>query len=114
MDFVKLVQDKSNMEYLIVLASHAVSKMQWWCMPLVPGRSRWISDFKDSLVDRKNSKTARASQRNLVLKNKTNSNFFLCVQGLACLCVCVQHVSLVAVEAVRRHQSPWNWSYTCL
>jgi hypothetical protein len=34
------------------------------------GRSRWISEFKASLVYRVSSRTARATQRNLVLKNQ--------------------------------------------
>jgi hypothetical protein len=36
------------------------------------GRDRWISEFQASLVYRVSSRTARATQRNLVLKNKTN------------------------------------------
>jgi hypothetical protein len=34
------------------------------------GRSRWISEFKASLVYRVSSRTARAMQRNPVSKNK--------------------------------------------
>jgi hypothetical protein len=34
------------------------------------GRGRWISEFKASLVYRVSSRTARAIQRNPVLKNK--------------------------------------------
>ena len=34
------------------------------------GRGRWISEIKASLVYRVSSRTARAIQRNLVLKNK--------------------------------------------
>jgi hypothetical protein len=34
------------------------------------GRSRWISEFKASLVYTVSSRTARATQRNLVSKNK--------------------------------------------
>jgi hypothetical protein len=37
------------------------------------GRGRWISEFKDSLVYRVSSRTARATQRNLVLKNKNKN-----------------------------------------
>jgi hypothetical protein len=33
-------------------------------------RGRWISEFEDSLVYRVNSRTARATQRNPVSKNK--------------------------------------------
>jgi hypothetical protein len=34
------------------------------------GRGRWISEFEASLVYRVNSRTARAIQRNPVLKNQ--------------------------------------------
>jgi hypothetical protein len=34
------------------------------------GRGRWVSEFKTSLVYRVSSRTARAIQRNPVLKNK--------------------------------------------
>jgi hypothetical protein len=34
------------------------------------GRGRWISEFKASLVYRVSSRTARATQRNPVLKNQ--------------------------------------------
>jgi hypothetical protein len=34
------------------------------------GRGRWISDFEASLVYRVSSRTARATQKNTVLKNK--------------------------------------------
>jgi hypothetical protein len=34
------------------------------------GRGRWISEFKDSLVYRVSSRTARATQRNPVSKTK--------------------------------------------
>jgi hypothetical protein len=36
------------------------------------GRGRWISEFEASLVYKVSSRTARAIQRNPVLKNKTN------------------------------------------
>jgi hypothetical protein len=36
------------------------------------GRGRWISEFEASLVYRASSRTARATQRNPVSKNKTN------------------------------------------
>jgi hypothetical protein len=36
------------------------------------GRGRWISEFEASLVYRVSSRTARATQRKPVLKNKTN------------------------------------------
>jgi hypothetical protein len=36
------------------------------------GRGRWISEFEASLVYRVSSRTARAIERNPVLKNKTN------------------------------------------
>jgi hypothetical protein len=35
------------------------------------GRSRWISEFEASLVYTVSSRTARATQRNPVSKNKT-------------------------------------------
>jgi hypothetical protein len=39
------------------------------------GRGRWISEFEASLVYTVSSRTARALERNLVLKNKqTNRN----------------------------------------
>jgi hypothetical protein len=54
---------------------------QWWLIPLIPalGRQRrQISEFKASLVYRVSSRTARAIQRNPVLKkqqtNKQNNN----------------------------------------
>jgi hypothetical protein len=34
------------------------------------GRGRWISEFKANVVYRVSSRTARATQRNPVLKNK--------------------------------------------
>jgi hypothetical protein len=41
------------------------------------GRGRWISEFKASLVYRVSSRTARATQRNPVSKNKqTNKNLY--------------------------------------
>ena len=46
---------------------------QWWHMPLIPalgGRGRRISEFEANLVYRVNSRTARATQRNPVSKNK--------------------------------------------
>jgi hypothetical protein len=38
------------------------------------GRGRWISEFQASLVYRVSSRTARATQRNPVSKNKTKQN----------------------------------------
>jgi hypothetical protein len=38
------------------------------------GRSRQISEFEASLVYRVSSRTARATQRNPVLKNSKNNN----------------------------------------
>jgi hypothetical protein len=40
------------------------------------GRGRWISEFKASLVYRVSSRTARATQRNPVLKTKQNKTKF--------------------------------------
>jgi hypothetical protein len=47
---------------------------QWWRTPLFPalGRGRRTSEFKASLVYRVSSRTARATQRNPVLKKQTN------------------------------------------
>jgi hypothetical protein len=39
------------------------------------GRGRQISEFKASLVYRVNSRTARATQRNPVSKNKNKNKF---------------------------------------
>jgi hypothetical protein len=48
--------------------------VQWWCTPLIPqhlgGRGRQISEFEASLVYRVSSRTARAIQRNPVLKKQ--------------------------------------------
>jgi hypothetical protein len=38
------------------------------------GRGRWISEFKASLVYKVSSRTARAIQRNHVLKKNNNNN----------------------------------------
>jgi hypothetical protein len=38
------------------------------------GRGRWISEFEVSLVYKVSSRTARAIQRNPVLKNNNNNN----------------------------------------
>jgi hypothetical protein len=38
------------------------------------GRGRRISEFKASVVYRESSRTARATQRNHVLKNQKNKN----------------------------------------
>jgi hypothetical protein len=38
------------------------------------GRGRWISEFKANLVYKVSSRTARATQRNPVSKNKTKQN----------------------------------------
>jgi hypothetical protein len=39
-----------------------------------PSRGTWISKFEASVVYRVSSRTARATQRNPVLKNKTKTN----------------------------------------
>jgi hypothetical protein len=53
------------------------------------GRGRQISEFEASLVYRVNSRTAKATQRNPVSKNKTTTtksfSFFLATYGGACL-----------------------------
>jgi hypothetical protein len=38
------------------------------------GRGRWISEFEASLVYKVSSRTARATQRNPVSKNKKQTN----------------------------------------
>jgi hypothetical protein len=38
------------------------------------GRGRWISEFEASLVYRVSSRTARATQKNPVLKKQTKTN----------------------------------------
>jgi hypothetical protein len=48
----------------------------WWRTPVIPalGRQRqWISEFEASLVYRVSSRTARAIQRNPVLKKPTHT-----------------------------------------
>jgi hypothetical protein len=44
----------------------------WWRTPLIPAlrRQRQISEFESSLVYKVSSRTARATQRNPVLKKK--------------------------------------------
>jgi hypothetical protein len=49
----------------------------WWCTPLILalGRQRRrLSEFESSLVYRVSSRTARATQRNPVSKNKKTKN----------------------------------------
>jgi hypothetical protein len=46
----------------------------WTQAYMDPGRGRWISEFEASLVYKVSSSTARAIQRNLVLKNQTKPN----------------------------------------
>jgi hypothetical protein len=40
------------------------------------GRSRWISEFKASLVYRVSSRAARDIQKNPIMKKKNNKNVF--------------------------------------
>ena len=40
---------------------------QWWCTPLI---SVDLYEFEDSLIYRVSSRTARATQRNPIMKNK--------------------------------------------
>jgi hypothetical protein len=73
------------------------------------GRSGWVCEFEASLVYRVSSKTARATQRNLVTKkqkkeNKKNIFFSLCVCAHA---TCSQ----VPKEARRGCCTSWDWSY---
>jgi hypothetical protein len=60
------------------------------------GRSRWISEFKASLVYKVSSRTARATQRNPVSggKNKTKSNQ-----------VVVKHAFIPALQRQRQAES---------
>jgi hypothetical protein len=49
----------------------------WWCTPLIPAlgkQGQAISEFEASQVYKVSSRTARAIQRNSVLKNKTKQN----------------------------------------
>ena len=45
-------------------------------------------EFEASLVYRLSSKTTRATQRNLILKNQ-KANICMCVYVYVCVCVCV-------------------------
>ena len=48
---------------------------RWWHTPLIPVRQRQqISEYKASLVYRVSSRTARATQRNPVLKNQNKQS----------------------------------------
>ena len=55
----------------------------WWGKPLIPalggGRGRWISEFKASLVYKVSSRTAMATQRNPVSKNKNKTRVASCI-----------------------------------
>jgi hypothetical protein len=68
--------------FITVLKKKKKSCQEWWRMSLIPalGRQRqWISEFEASLVYKVSSRTARAIQRNPVLKNKqTKNNHNLC------------------------------------
>jgi hypothetical protein len=46
----------------------------WWHTPLIPAPGRQISEFEVSLVYKVSSRTARAIQRNPVLKIHTHKN----------------------------------------
>jgi hypothetical protein len=43
-------------------------------IPVLVGRSRWISKFEASLVYRESSRIAKAIQRNPCLKKQTNKS----------------------------------------
>jgi hypothetical protein len=52
----------------------------WWRTPLIPtlgGRGRQISELEASLVYKVSSRTARATQRNPVSKNKNKKCFLV-------------------------------------
>jgi hypothetical protein len=52
----------------------------WWCTSLIPalaGRGRQISVFEASLVYRVSSRTARATQRNLVSEGEKKKTSFI-------------------------------------
>lgn len=55
----------------INLLENSGAARQWWHMPLIPslgGRGGQVSEFGARLVYRKSSRTSKAAQRNLVLK----------------------------------------------
>jgi hypothetical protein len=52
-------------------AQNSIAGPVWWHTPLIPGRR--ISELEASLVYRVSSRTARATQRNPVLKKKTKT-----------------------------------------
>jgi hypothetical protein len=56
------------------------------------GRGKWISEFEASLVYKVSSRTAKATQRNPVSKNKTKQN------KKDSLTSCPQELSFLAVE----------------
>lgn len=63
---------------VLVTSSKSVRPGQtWWCSPLITwgSRGRWISEFKDSPVYIVSSRTARATQRNSVSKNKKKKSY---------------------------------------
>jgi hypothetical protein len=55
--------------YMFMQRSKVNVARHWWHMHL-GGRSRWISEFKASLVYRVNAKTANSTQRNPVSRKK--------------------------------------------
>jgi hypothetical protein len=58
------------------------------------GRGRWISEFEASLVYRVSSRTARATQRNPVLKNKNkNKNRRSCESGKSGIVGCYKMIT---------------------
>jgi hypothetical protein len=60
------------------------------------GRGRWISEFEASLVYRMSSRTARATQRNLVSNN--NNNFETAFKSIFGIRKYITHNSTKAID----------------
>jgi hypothetical protein len=64
----------------------------WWRTPLIPGlgRQRQVdSEFEASLVYKVSSRTARAIQKNPVLKKILSLSPYIYIHIYMCVCVCV-------------------------
>jgi hypothetical protein len=53
---------------------HMSNFIHWMCMHNYPRTSRWISEFKSSLVYRVSSRTTRATEKPCPKQNKTKQN----------------------------------------